>query len=199
MSVVKLWKITGGRRQVREHLDRLADRRAGREKKENDRLAAAKKRRSTKQIRSGKYDAMKSIRESGGDLVVTWRVWIKGPRATKDSGSIRKAPFGITTEQMDWSASALAHRTRQPRRLRSSQRLPRSTEIIVPCIVATNIRVFHLARKRRPAPQSESFPLLSLLPEPETFLPLPGVAIHFELNAEHFGSGHQRKGRIPAG
>jgi len=35
-------------------------------------------------LKAGKYDAMKSIRESGGDLVVTWRVWIRGPRATKD-------------------------------------------------------------------------------------------------------------------
>jgi hypothetical protein len=55
-----------------------------RSKEENDRLAAAKRDEMQKQIRSGKYDAMKSIRESGGDLVVTWRVWIRGPRATKD-------------------------------------------------------------------------------------------------------------------
>ena len=55
-----------------------------RSKEENDRLAAAKSEEVQKQLRSGKYDAMKSIRESGGDLVVTWRVWIRGPRATKD-------------------------------------------------------------------------------------------------------------------
>jgi Sec-independent protein translocase protein TatA len=55
-----------------------------RSKEETDRLAAAKKEEMQKQIRAGKYDAMKSIRESVGDLVVTWRVWIKGPRATKD-------------------------------------------------------------------------------------------------------------------
>jgi len=55
-----------------------------RSKEENDRLAAAKRDERQKQIKAGKYDAMKSIRESGGDLVVTWRVWIRGPRATKD-------------------------------------------------------------------------------------------------------------------
>jgi hypothetical protein len=55
-----------------------------RSKEENDRLAAAKREAMQNQIRSGKYDAMKSIRESGGDLAVTWRVWIRGPRATKD-------------------------------------------------------------------------------------------------------------------
>jgi hypothetical protein len=55
-----------------------------RSKEENDRLAAAKDDERQKQLKAGKYDAMKSIRESGGDLVVTWRVWIRGPRATKD-------------------------------------------------------------------------------------------------------------------
>lgn len=55
-----------------------------RSKEENDRLAAAKKEEMQKQIRAGKYDMMKNIRESGADLVVTWRVWIRGPRATKD-------------------------------------------------------------------------------------------------------------------
>ena len=33
---------------------------------------------------SDKGDQMKSIREAFSDLAVTWRVWIKGPRATKD-------------------------------------------------------------------------------------------------------------------
>ena len=55
-----------------------------RTKEENDKIAADKRAEMQRQIRSGKYDAMKSIRESGGDLVVTWRVWIQGPRATKD-------------------------------------------------------------------------------------------------------------------
>jgi len=55
-----------------------------RSKEENDRLAAAKADEMQKQIQAGKFDAMKSIRESGGDLAVTWRVWIRGPRATKD-------------------------------------------------------------------------------------------------------------------
>jgi hypothetical protein len=55
-----------------------------RTKEENDKIAAAKREEMQRQMRSGKYDAMKSIRESGGDLAVTWRVWIQGPRATKD-------------------------------------------------------------------------------------------------------------------
>lgn len=55
-----------------------------RTKEENDKIAADKREEMQRQIRSGKYDAMKSIRESGGDLAVTWRVWIQGPRATKD-------------------------------------------------------------------------------------------------------------------
>ncbi len=55
-----------------------------RSKEENDRLAAAKRDEMQKQMKAGKYDALKSIRESTGDLAVTWRVWIRGPRATKD-------------------------------------------------------------------------------------------------------------------
>ena len=55
-----------------------------RSKEENDRLAAAKRDEMQKQMRSGKLDAMKTIRESGGDLALTWRVWVRGPRATKD-------------------------------------------------------------------------------------------------------------------
>lgn len=55
-----------------------------RTKEENDKIQAAKNAEQQKQIRAGKYDVLKSIRESGGDLVVTWRVWIRGPRATKD-------------------------------------------------------------------------------------------------------------------
>ena len=55
-----------------------------RSKEDNDKIQADKRAEMQKQIQSGKYDAMKSIRESVGDLVVTWRVWIRGPRATKD-------------------------------------------------------------------------------------------------------------------
>lgn len=55
-----------------------------RSKEENDQIAANKRSEMQKQMRAGKYDAMKSIRESVGDLAVTWRVWIRGPRATKD-------------------------------------------------------------------------------------------------------------------
>jgi hypothetical protein len=55
-----------------------------RSKEENDRLAAAKKEEMQKQVRAGKYDMIKNLREKSSDLVVTWRVWIKGPRATKD-------------------------------------------------------------------------------------------------------------------
>lgn len=55
-----------------------------RTKEENDRRQEEKRAEMQKQMRAGKYDAMKSIRESGSDLVVTWRVWIRGPRATKD-------------------------------------------------------------------------------------------------------------------
>jgi len=55
-----------------------------RSKAENDKIQADKRAEAQKQMRAGKYDAMKSIRESVGDLAVTWRVWIRGPRATKD-------------------------------------------------------------------------------------------------------------------
>src|SRR5262245_38386400 len=55
-----------------------------RSKEENDKIQADKRAEMEKQMRTGKMDAMKSIRESIGDLAVTWRVWIKGPRATKD-------------------------------------------------------------------------------------------------------------------
>lgn len=53
-----------------------------RSKEENDRRQEQKRAEMQKQMRAGKYDAMKSFTDS--ELVVTWRVWIKGPRATKD-------------------------------------------------------------------------------------------------------------------
>ena len=52
--------------------------------KAENKIQADKHAEMQKQVRAGKYDAMKSIRESVGDLAVTWRVWIRGPRATKD-------------------------------------------------------------------------------------------------------------------
>jgi len=55
-----------------------------RSKAENDKIQADKRAEMQKQRRAGTYDAMKSMRESVGDLAVTWRVWIRGPRATKD-------------------------------------------------------------------------------------------------------------------
>jgi hypothetical protein len=55
-----------------------------RSKEENDKLRAARKEELQKRVRSGTYDIEQNLRESGNDLVVTWRVWIKGPRATKD-------------------------------------------------------------------------------------------------------------------
>jgi hypothetical protein len=51
-----------------------------RSKEENDK--AAEERR--KKFMSGKGDPLKTMGDSLQDLVVTWRVWIKGPRATKD-------------------------------------------------------------------------------------------------------------------
>ncbi|HJZ81467.1 MAG TPA: hypothetical protein VKD91_14020 [Pyrinomonadaceae bacterium] len=55
-----------------------------RSKAENDKIEADRRAEMQKQMRAGKFDAMKSVRENLGDLVVTWRVWIRGPRATKD-------------------------------------------------------------------------------------------------------------------
>lgn len=50
-----------------------------RTKEENDKKAAERRAK----LMSDTRDAMRSIRESLGDLAVTWRIWIKGPRATK--------------------------------------------------------------------------------------------------------------------
>lgn len=51
-----------------------------RSKEENDKKADERRQR----LLSGKGDALKSITEGLSDLVVTWRVWIRGPRSTKD-------------------------------------------------------------------------------------------------------------------
>jgi hypothetical protein len=48
-----------------------------RPKEENDRRA---RERMDKMINGGKFDPLANLK----DLVVTWRVWIRGPRATKD-------------------------------------------------------------------------------------------------------------------
>jgi hypothetical protein len=50
-----------------------------RSKEENDKAADER----SKKLMSGKGDPIKIMTESQ-DLVVTWRVWIRGPRATKD-------------------------------------------------------------------------------------------------------------------
>jgi len=55
-----------------------------RSKEENDKIQADNRAEMQKQVRAGKYDMMKTLRDRGNDLVVTWRVWIRGPRATKD-------------------------------------------------------------------------------------------------------------------
>lgn len=51
-----------------------------RSKEENDK--AGEERR--KKVVAGKADAFKSLTDDLNNLVVTWRVWIRGPRATKD-------------------------------------------------------------------------------------------------------------------
>jgi hypothetical protein len=55
-----------------------------RTKEENDKKQAEAREEFTRKAREGKLDGMDQVRKSLGDLVVTWRVWIKGPRATKD-------------------------------------------------------------------------------------------------------------------
>jgi hypothetical protein len=55
-----------------------------RSKAENDKIKADESADLQRQIRSGKLeDPMARLRRQTNDLVVTWRVWIKGPRATK--------------------------------------------------------------------------------------------------------------------
>ena len=48
-------------------------------------LQADRDREFQRQMRAGKIDPNEEIRKSFGDLAVTWRVYIRGPRATKDS------------------------------------------------------------------------------------------------------------------
>jgi hypothetical protein len=48
-----------------------------RTKEENDKRAEERRQRM---LKGGKFDPLVDL----GDLVVTWRVWIKGPRSTKD-------------------------------------------------------------------------------------------------------------------
>jgi len=55
-----------------------------RTKEENDKKQAEARAEFTRKALEGKLNAMDEMRKATGDLVVTWRVWIKGPRATKD-------------------------------------------------------------------------------------------------------------------
>jgi hypothetical protein len=55
-----------------------------RSKEENDKAWEQATEQRKKALLSGKGDPMKTLGESLEDLVVTWRVWIRGPRATKD-------------------------------------------------------------------------------------------------------------------
>lgn len=55
-----------------------------RAKEENEKRQADASEEFTRKAREGKLNGMEEIRKTVGDLAVTWRVWIKGPRATKD-------------------------------------------------------------------------------------------------------------------
>jgi hypothetical protein len=55
-----------------------------RTKEENDRIRKEKDKEREKKMRSGNYNAWKEMTSAPSDLVVTWRIYIKGPRATKD-------------------------------------------------------------------------------------------------------------------
>jgi hypothetical protein len=55
-----------------------------RSKEENDKAWEQATEQRKKAFLSGKGDPMKTLGDSLEDLVVTWRVWIRGPRATKD-------------------------------------------------------------------------------------------------------------------
>jgi len=54
-----------------------------RTKEENDKTLADAREEFTRKAREGKLDGMDQVRKTLGDLVVTWRIWIRGPRATK--------------------------------------------------------------------------------------------------------------------
>jgi hypothetical protein len=55
-----------------------------RSKEENDKKYAEAKEEKLRKARTGKLDFNEQLRKDFSDLAVTWRVWIKGPRATKD-------------------------------------------------------------------------------------------------------------------
>lgn len=55
-----------------------------RTKEENDRIKADRDKEFQRKLLAGKVDGMEEVRKSLGDLAVTWRVYIKGPRATRD-------------------------------------------------------------------------------------------------------------------
>jgi hypothetical protein len=55
-----------------------------RTKEENEKKQAEAREEFTRKARDGKLDPMEQVRKQMGDLAVTWRVYIKGPRATKD-------------------------------------------------------------------------------------------------------------------
>ena len=55
-----------------------------RTKEENDRLQDEKNKEFQRKMMAGKIDPNEEMRKSLGDLAVTWRVYVRGPRATKD-------------------------------------------------------------------------------------------------------------------
>jgi hypothetical protein len=55
-----------------------------RTKEENDKLQADRDKEFQRKMMAGKIDPNEEMRKSFGDLAVTWRVYIRGPRATKD-------------------------------------------------------------------------------------------------------------------
>lgn len=68
-------------------------------KAEKERRSAEESREFERQARAGKVeDQIGKLRRRLGDLVVTWRVWIRGPRATKDywfdaKGKLSEEPY----------------------------------------------------------------------------------------------------------
>lgn len=57
---------------------------ATRSKEENDKRWNDESAESQRQLRQGKLDPMARVRRQAADLAVTWRVYIKGTRMTKD-------------------------------------------------------------------------------------------------------------------
>jgi hypothetical protein len=55
-----------------------------RTKEENDKLQDEKDKEFQRKMMAGKIDPNEEMRKSLGDLAVTWRVYVRGPRATKD-------------------------------------------------------------------------------------------------------------------